>query len=345
LRPASGWCEARPNAAWRSALARGVVGVSRKVSIVPLAAGDDRSFFATIHTSSFAGVARINAQTNRVTRIKRFPDAARDQAFGSFDGRWLVWVETHSLYELNDFTVWAWDSRAERLMKIGAAGQGPQGSFWWSYSLHPAVRDGLATWEQGSGPNGIGDIHVFDLANGRDRIVRHGYAKGPVFVGDRLVVWPESARRHAPTQMHGADARTGRTARVPTAFRGLHGISAAVFATDGTAIAYPTGDYASLWWSPSPALSPMRLGGVGSGDRFDNSVQIAGRYVFFSVAPRAYLADTVTRRYLQVSAGGWGRLNEKAFVLLPPAKVKAGHPITDVLLLPLASLPPIPYCS
>jgi hypothetical protein len=58
-----------------------------------------------------------------------------------------------------------------------------------------------------------------------------------------------------------------------------------------------------------------------------------------------YLADTVTRRYMQVSAGGLGILNDKALVLLPPSGQKAGHVIADVLFLPLASLPAMPSCA
>jgi hypothetical protein len=345
LRPANGWCEARPNGAWRSALANGVVGLSRKASIVPLAAdGDGRSFFATIHTPSFSGVARINAHTGRVTRIKRFPDPAKDQAWGSFDGRWLLWFEGHSFYNLGDFTVFAWDSRTARVVKIGAGWQESQGRFRWSSWRHPYVRNGVATWEQASGPNRRGDVHVFDLATGRDRIVRHGYAHGPILVGDRLVVWPESARLHGPTRMHAADARTGRPATVPLAVRGLRGIPAATFITDGGAIVYAADSFRSLWWSPSPSVLPMRLVRVGYADNVDNSLQVAGRYVFFSISPYAYLADTVTRRYIEVSGGGLGLVNDKALVLVPPSNRKAIHLITDVMFLPLASLPPIPRC-
>jgi hypothetical protein len=339
--PANGWCEAQPNDAWRSALTNAVVGLSRRASIVPLAAGGDgRSFFATIHTRTFSGVARISAQTGRVTRVKRFPDPAKDQAWGSFDGRWLLWFESHSSYNLGDFTVFAWDSRTARLVKIGTGG----GRFRWSSWRPPYVRGGLATWEQASGPSQAGGVHVFDLASGRDRIVRHAYAGAPTFVGGRLIVWPEAPRFRGPTRMHAADARTGRPAAAPNAVRTLHGIPAATFVTDGRTIVYP-GDSTSLSWSPSPSVSPKLIAQVGNGDHVDNSVQVAGRYIFFSVSPHAYLADTITRRYIEVSAGGLGLLSEKAFVLLPPSGKKASHVVADVLFLPLASLPAMPRCT
>src|SRR5204863_10594 len=92
LRPARGWCEARPNAAWRAALEHGVVPLSRTASVVPIApARDSRTFFAEIWSSSFSGVARIDARTSSVTPIKEFTDPVNDQALGNFDGRWLVW--------------------------------------------------------------------------------------------------------------------------------------------------------------------------------------------------------------------------------------------------------------
>lgn len=274
-----------------------------------------------------------------MTRIKRFPDPAKDQAWGSFDGRWLLWFEGHSSYNLGDFTVFAWDSRTARLVKIGSGAA----RFRWSSWRQPYVRGGIATWEQASGPSQVGEVHVFDLASGRDRIIRHGYAGAPTFVGDRLVVWPESLRFRGPTRMQAADARTGRHATVPTAVRALHGIPAATFVTYGRTIVYP-GDSTSLSWSPSPSVSPTLIARA-DGDHLDNSVQVAGRYIFFSVSPHAYLADTVTRRYIQVSTGGLGLLSEKAFVLLSPSRQKASHVIAEVLFLPLASLPAMPSCS
>ncbi len=73
-------------------------------------------------------------------------------------------------------------------------------------------------------------------------------------------------------------------------------------------------------------------------------VEIAGRYVSFGVAPHTYLADTVTRRYVQISRGGWALIDRKSLVLAQPSPQKANHAISDVIFLPLASLPPIPPC-
>jgi hypothetical protein len=304
-------------------------------------ARDGRSFFAEIWSSSFSGVARIDSVTSSVTPIKEFPDSENDQGLGNFDGRWLVWREYHSLYNWYDFTVWAWDSRGGTPTQIGAAGHAPDGGPWPSTWRDPDVRNGIATWEQGSGP-GVGDIHVFDLASGRDQIVRHGRVQGSFFFANRIV-WSESLHGALPV-MRAVDAHTGKPQPVPPALRGLRGVFGLF--TDGTAIAYPDYHYTSLWWSPKPSVAPRRLFRPGHDDHIDNSVQVAGRYILFGAEPHTYLVDTTTRRYLEITGGGWGRLNSSALVYLGlnHSGVKENHGIRDILFLPLRSLPPIPRC-
>jgi hypothetical protein len=343
VQPAKGWCQARLDREWRTVLGRSVVPLSRKMSIVPLAGGrDGRTFFASVWNEPFSGVARVDTRTVRLTRIKAFSDPVNDQAGGSFDGRWLVWREYHSLNNWDDFSVWAWDARTGRTSRIGRAAQGADGSFWSSTWRNPAVRNGIATWEQGSGTNGAGDIHVFDLRSGHDRIVRHGHPQGPLFLDERTIVWPESLEPGAPTVLRAVDTKTGKSKQLPRALRRLRGISA--LASDGRGIAYPAASFKSLWWSPSPSVKPRRLFATGSGGNVDNSVQIEARYLLFTDAPHAYLVDTATHRYLQVSRGGWGLFDNRALVFLPPSQTKASHAISDVLFVRLASLPPIPRC-
>jgi hypothetical protein len=340
----SRWCEAKPTAAWRQAFAGGVVALSRSASIVPLATGrDGRTFFATIYSPTFSGVGRIDAGTSGVVPIKSFSNPAEDQADGAFDGRWLVWKEYHSLYNWDDFSVFAWDSRNKTVQQIGAAVPGADGRYWPSSWREPDVGNGVATWEQGAGPDSVGDIHVVQLATGKDRIIRHGHPGGSFFTGRNRIVWPESPRRGALTVFRAADARTGATVAPAPVLRSLRGIGALV--TDGKAIAYPSSHFGSLWWAPSFSSTPSQIAIAGYGDTIDNSVQIAGRYVLFGIAPHTYLADTTRRRYVEISAGGWGRLDTRSLVFLPPSTKKAHHAIADVLFFSLESLPPVPPCK
>jgi hypothetical protein len=73
-------------------------------------------------------------------------------------------------------------------------------------------------------------------------------------------------------------------------------------------------------------------------------VQVAGRFVFFGVQPLSYFANAASGRYLQINASGWARLDMKTLVLLRPSMRKTLHAITDVVFIPLKSLPPIPPC-
>jgi len=340
----SGWCQAKPSRAWRRAFAGRVVALSRNASIVPLASGrDGRTFFASINSPTFSGVGRIDAGTSHVIPIKDFSNAVEDQAGGAFDGRWLVWKEYHSLSTWDDFSVFAWDSEKNTLDQIGASERRADGSYWSSDWRNPDVNNGVATWEQGSGPGGVGDIHVVQLATGKDKVIRHGHPGGPFFTGPNRIVWPESPRPGALTVFRAADARTGAKVAPAPVLRALRGISALV--TDGKAIAYPSAYFASLWWSPSLSGKPSQIASAGYGDNIDNSVQVAGRYILFGIAPHTYLADTVQRRYIEISAGGWGRLDTHDLVLLPASPKKELHLVSDVLFVPLSSLPPVPPCK
>ncbi len=341
LNTAPGWRQVALDAAWKRALAKGVVALSRRVSLVPFALGNDgRTFFASLYSKSYAGVVRVDAATSRFTPIRRFPNATNDQADGGFDGRWLVWDEYHSLSGSDDFTTWSWDSHSGRVRQIGAATRGPSGAFWPSSWQPPDVRDGLATWEQGTGPNGLGEVHVVDLASGRDRIVRHGHPGQSLLVDGGLVVWPESMKQGALTVMRAADARTGRPVATPPALRHLRGVGGLV--TDGAAIACADPNWSSLWWSPSLATPAVRLFTAPGANHIDNSIRIAGRYLCFGVAPHTYLADTVSRRYVEIGPGGYACLDANSLVMLMPSAVKANHAITDIIFLPLSSLPAIP---
>ena len=319
--------------------------LSRSVSLDPWTlAHDGRSFFATVHSSKFSGPARIDATTGRLTEIRAFPDPAHDQADGAFDGRWLVWSEYHGFDSFDDFTVWAWDSRTGQVRRIGAANRAPDGAFWPSPWRQPDVRDGIATWTQGSGPGGRSEVHAYDLRSGSDRIIRTGSAQGSFLLAGHVLAWPESTASGTATTMRLAAAVTGRRVRVPLALRTLRGVSALV--TDGRRVAYPSARYTSLWWSPSLQSRPRRIVAVRGHDHIDNSVQIGGRYVAFGIQPRVFVGDTKTHRYVEIAAhGGWTRIDASSLLVLFATGSKALDARAPIAFVPLRDLPPMPACS
>jgi len=206
------------------------------------------------------------------------------------------------------------------------------------------VHGGVAAWTQGSGAGGIGDVHVFDLRSGKDRVVRHGHPAGAFLLAGGLVVWPESLKPGALTLMQAAEVASGRGVAAPAAFRTMRGVSG--LATDGTVLAYPKDDYTSLWWSPSLEALPLRVFATANAtSHIDNSVQVAGGYAAFGVPPALFLAETEAHRYVQISSGGFALLDARSLILLKPSRKKAVHPVSDVVFRSLASLPPFPTCS
>ena len=326
-------------------LKRQVVPLSRTASVVPWAlAHDGRSFFASVYSSTFSGVARISATKLQMTKIRAFPDAEDDQAGGAFDGRWLVWREYHGFDTFDDFTVWAWDSRTGQVRQIGASTRSPSGAFWGSPWRDADVRQGVATWAQGIGPDGLAAVHVYNLHSDQGMVVREGHPLGPFLLAGHLVAWPESSAPGAETRMYVANAVSGTRVRVPRALRVLRGVSG--LATDGRRIAYPDDSYKTLWWAPSLHRKAQEIVAARGLNHIDNSVQIAGPYIGFGMWPRFFVGDARRRRYLQISGrGGYTEVDGRSLLVVYSSPVKELHPILKIAFVPLRDLPPIPACS
>jgi hypothetical protein len=313
--------------------------------MIPLAlARDGRSFFAEVHSSKFSGVARIDARTSALTRIKAFPDPRFDQAWGAFDGRWLVWNEYRGYDSFDNFTTWAWDTRTRKLTRLGAATRGPDGQFWESPWRGADVRDGIAAWVQGVGPDQLGEVHAFNLRTGRDRVVRHGHPGGAFLLDRHIVAWVEASAPGVPARMHAASALDGHPVPTPRSLRSLRNVTG--LQTDGHRIAYPDAPYKSLWWSSSLREKPYEVVPTRHVEHIDNSVQVGGRYVGFGIQPRVFVADTKARRYVEVSrAGGSVFVNRTDLLLVHGSAKKVLHPILRMAFVPLRGLPPVPACS
>jgi len=331
--------------AWRRVLSRHIVARSRTVPLVPLVlAHDGVSFFASAYLPRFSGVARINTRTGRLTKVKAFRDRRFDQAWAAFDGRWLVWNEYHGFDGFNDFTTWAWDTQGRKLTRLGAAVRGPAGQFWESPWRGPDIRDGMATWVEGVGPDQRGDVHTYNLRTGRDLVVRHGHPGGAFLLDHHIVVWAEASARGVPTALHAASALTGAPVRLPPALRTLRNVTG--LQTDGNRIAYPNASYKSLWWSPSPRAQPSEAVATRHLQHVDNSVQVSGPYVAFGIYPRVFVADTRLRRYVEVSTHGGSALVDSTDLLVTYGPVKkALHPRLRMSFVRMHDLPPMPACS
>ncbi len=338
------WCTAPPDDAWTAALASPVVELSRTASLLPWAMGGDGStFFASMYAPEFSGVVRVDARTGAYRPILRFAHPDRYQASGAFDGRWLVMREYHRLQDsLADNAIWAWDGVTGRLTRIGQARPDGSGGFIPSPWRDVSVRDGFATWTAGTAPDGSGEVHVYDLANARDRVVRRGHPGGSLLLDGAVVAWPESTAPDAPAQMR-ASTTQGASASVPAALEGTGMVDAV--ATDGSAIAIPAREWRTLEWSPDLTTRRTTVVRTASDDVVANNVVIDGSLVGYGIEPVAYLADASVGRAVSLPNVAFTLMDANAIVLVGRSGETSLHPKLAVRLLARQALPPMPACT
>ena len=125
------------------------------------------------------GSPRSTRERMQSSRSRRFRTRPEDQAGGAFDGRWLVWAEYHSLTSLDDFTVWAWDSRSETrdadrcchaIIPRRILGRAPCG--------RPTRWTGSRRGSRGSAPAASRPSTCTTCRTGRGTIIHRGHAQG-----------------------------------------------------------------------------------------------------------------------------------------------------------------------
>jgi hypothetical protein len=290
-------CAQPPGQRLRAALSQTVTpSLDREIVPLGLAAGG-RSAYVFTRRGSFAGVAALNLGTGRLQAIQRFARPATDQADGAAAGAWLVWAETYSLQSLDKFTVYAWNAASGRVRRLGQSLNAPGGSPWPSPWHPPAVGDGYAAWAQGSGPGGLVQLRLANLATGRVTVIRTGHVQAPFF--DRgLVVWPESGRPGAQTVLHGYDPATGRAAVLPPALAAVHGTD--VVATDGARTAYLSPSLRSLYYSPAPGQRARVVLRLPAGASFEQLTMGTG-WLAWTTTAATYLASLTAGSYARVT--------------------------------------------
>lgn len=350
--PPASWCQAKPDAAWRSLSAQQTVPLPRTTDAYPLALGPDaRTFFAVVHTKQgFWGVAQVDAVDGKVTPIKAFPKGHPGAAAGGeFDGRWLVWTVSFGT-DLSGWSIWAWDSQTGHLQRLAIAPQ--------DVALGgPVVWNGIAAWTRpvhasdGGPPFAFKPpsvVHVYDLRTGRDRVVRSRYASGPLLFAGRLIAWSEGmGRSGGHRKLHVASVTSGKTIATPPVLR-----TAALGSldTDGHEVAYTTGHQGigkSLWWSPSLQQPAQMIARAPGRHTLDPPFQFGGRYLGIGMEPGLYVADTRLHRYLLVDSG-WGSVFTGPHALLvsqpAPPRVQR-YTRMRISVIPVRDVPAMPPCA
>jgi hypothetical protein len=331
----SALCAAQPTPSLRAALDK-TVARSRSGEVIPLGlSADGQTAYVSTWAPGFSGVAALNLASGGIRKIQSYANPGADQADGASGGRWLVWEETVSLENLDNFTVYAWDSATGRLHTIGHSLDGPGRVPWPSPWHPPAVSGDYAAWAQGYGPGGEVEIRLADLATGQVRVIRQGHTQPPFFDGN-LVVWPESDRPGAQTTLHAFSLATDRPAALPVVLRGVHGTEFVV--TDGVRTAYFSPDLTTLYYSPAPGRPGRAVLRLPANESFAD-LAIGPGTLAWTTTVATYLASTRIGSYVQVTPEYGDATGSGSGVLISDAATdKVAHPILPMHVISPASV-------
>jgi hypothetical protein len=312
-------CAARATAGVHAELT-GRVPSALRGNVEPLGvSGDGGAVYVATETSGFAGIAAVTLASGNLRKIQVFPHPADDEAFGSSDGRWLVWAEVTNFRQMArgngngpaDVTVHSWNSVTDQMRTLGHAREPLIGV--------PVVSGHYAAWGQG----GSG-IVLANLRSGQATVIGRGDPE--VFFDGSLVVWPEpgSGPRNAATAMHAFSVISGKPARLPLALKSAAGADMVV--SDGIRTAYVSRNLRSLYYSPAQDQAAHAImhgtllaGGVALGPGWLGWTTFEGA---------SYVASTRTGAYVVATQADGGALGPG------PSLV-----IQDFLGLPTAQAP------
>ncbi|MEX2157992.1 MAG: hypothetical protein WEB04_01165 [Dehalococcoidia bacterium] len=334
-------------ASWRSALAQGKITLPDSDYLYPAAvAAIGGRVFGALYSDAWSGVVAVDHQ-GAVTRVRAFDNPQEDQIQAAFDGRWLVWEESHSLTNWSDWDIRAWDSTSGEVFDIASAprvgGVPVAGPF-----VIPVVSQGKAAWVQANA-SGRGEIHLYNLVTRQDRLLSTGTAVPPILFWGTKLVWAEKDLPGGGGHLAMADAATGEPLIVPEPLASLRSI--ATLAASEDLVAWSEDYFHLSVWRVGEA-APKGIFAAGREDGVD-WLTIAGDIVAWRGLHAPMAADLRTGSVAPLTDGnGFLYTSGRALVLVKPLGpiVKEGdehhrsltHFETDVI--DTTKLPPLPGC-
>ena len=175
--------------------------------------------FGQFDTGTESGIGSLDLGTGRFSRIVTWNAQTGGMGWMAVELPWVVWEQSNSQTNLSDWSLVAWNRDTGARSTI-ATSRLADGSFLFGQPPLPAIRKGVVTWAQPLPKRGDvneSEIHIRDLASGRDVVVASGRVGAPVFAGGDLV-W---ARRDpdGAYSFQATDATTLRAAELPDALR------------------------------------------------------------------------------------------------------------------------------
>lgn len=326
-------CASTPGPALAAAMRRSVARTT-KVATYPMAMSADGSrMFVSTYGRDFSGVAELVIGGGKLHSIHAFAHPDRYQAGGAFDGRYLVWFEHHSLYGLDDFTAYSYDTRGKVLRVIGQAHTDARGNFYPSPWQDPVAKAGYAAFAIGIG-GGLTEVMGVNLATGKSKVLRRGHAQAPIMIAT-TVIWPESVAKGAETRLRAVDVRTGKTVGLSPVLRAVHGTP--VLVGDGTRFAYLDPSRHELFYSPAPGTPAKSVLRLDHAEQFQD-LGMAAHTLVWITTEATYVADTRTGSYARlVTNGGWVA-SAGAVSIVEPSTINIHHALNPDHILQVADI-------
>jgi len=205
-------CFVAPPRRWVELLDRHPVTLPPGLSFAP-GAVEGGVAYGQFRSPHGEGIASLDLISGRLTPIAPYPPGASGLGWMVAATPWLVWEEGDSTADLGSWSLHAWDQRTGQQMLLARSegGEGPRGQ-----PPLPALRGTAAAWAQpvgGAGPLPHAQVHLFDLARGRDTVLATGTVSSPVFAGPYLI-WARLDGRGA-TALQAVEASSLRPVTLP----------------------------------------------------------------------------------------------------------------------------------
>jgi hypothetical protein len=339
--PAANFCSVPQPARWRRALHGDRLAQRAGETLVVHAVGGDGGT-AVVDDRTGDGRSVVFWRDGRRTRILRLGHPDTDQLYGAaFDGRYLVFSVSHNPNDLSAWTLYGWDSvtggAPQRLADnaVDSAGHPVP-----SPLLYPVIAAGVAAWTAGRA-DGRTVLHRYSFITGTDEVVRVGHPGAP-FLFDADLVWPESPRPDALTELHAVRLADGAPAPLPATLAAVRGPAFIVGTGSGVA-AWVSADVRTLYAWRSGWRAPVTVRHVSTG-RNVQWVRAAGPLVTWDDGTAQFAADLRSGAYTKLTPRyGYTEATGDALAVGYAPAAKGGSTAAPSLVR-VSELPPLPSC-
>jgi len=327
-------CFTSPPPRWAELLGRRMVALPAGLSFgVGAAAVGGAVVYGQFRSPTGEGIARLDLTNGRLTPIASYPPGASGLGWMVAEAPWLVWEEGDSSTDMGSWSLHAWNQRTGRQLVLARSGGGnaPAGQ-----PPLPALRDEAVAWAQpvpGGGPAPRAQVHLVDLARGRDTVLATGTVSSPVFAGPYLI-WARMDGR-GTTTLQAVEASDLRPASLPGGL--AHPGSVGYLAGSREYLVWSSADLARLTaWLVGSDRSTTYTSDLRHPFQF---LQLAGHFVLWFGGATSSILDLETGAAFDVPGTIAGSAD--AVVASQPAPGAGGR----VSAVPLSELDPGPGCT